>query len=232
MGPDQTPFPACWYGIELPGYREHNATMQGFKYDSIPPLPEYLFCGEFQWLPEEPWSKEPGCGDTEEYRRTWLARLQKLAADASQLGLALPTAFLRYMGTDLRCRLPSCTGCYYRWPDQIAESPKGEGGFLLSFLSDSQDCLAWYLYLDRATGDHCVVVSWDFLGFDKGPEPQFPDEPDNVLFCATSFEAFIYRFWIENAIWLALVKDRRTLTADEQTYADHSKQHSRAWRER
>jgi hypothetical protein len=224
----QTPFPACWYGIPLPGYREYNATYRRLAYDSLPPLPDKQFHGDFRWLPEEPWSRKPGCGETEEHHRRWLARLNELLVDASRLGLELPGTFLQYMRSDLRFRLPSCTGCYYRWPDRIAESPKG-GGHLLSFLADSQDCLVWYLYLRHTTNDHCVVVSWDFLGFDDPPEPQFPDDPDNVFFCAPSFEAFIYRFWIENAIWYALEKDKRTLSAEEMAYAEHCKRNSRKY---
>jgi hypothetical protein len=133
------------------------------------------------------------------------------------------------MRTDLRYRVPTVTGCYYRWPDRFAESPKGEGGYLLSFECDSQDCLVWYLYLNRAASDHCVVVSWDFLGFDKGAEPQFPEEPENVFFCAPSFESFVYRSWIENSIWFALEKDKRPLTPEERAYAEHCKQYSRVW---
>jgi hypothetical protein len=74
-----------------------------------------------------------------------------------------------------------------------------------------------------------VVVSWDFLGFDKGSEPQFPEEPDNVFFCAPSFESFVYRSWIENKIWLALTEDKRPLTPEERAYAEHCKRDSRVW---
>lgn len=226
MEPEQTPFPTRWYGIELPGYREFGGTYSGVAYDLLPPLPWNLFHGEFQWLPEAPRSIKPVCGDTEGSRRDWLARLDELVVDAGQLGLALPPEFLRYMRTDLRYRVPSVTGCYYRWPDRIAESPKGDGGYLLAFDCDSQGCLLWYLYLNRTTSDHCVVVSWDFLGFNSDSEPQFPEEPDKVFFCSPSFESFIYRSWIENSIWIGLDK-KRSLTPDEQAYAEDCKRHSR-----
>jgi hypothetical protein len=112
--------------------------------------------------------------------------------------------------------------------DWIAESPKGQGGHLFAFTTDGQGALVWYLYLQEGVDDHCVVVSWDYLGFKEGSEPQFPEEPENVYFCAPSFEAFVYRSWLEWEIWWALTQNRRPLSEVEQAYADHWKLYNRS----
>ncbi|MCA9070202.1 MAG: hypothetical protein KDA84_14815, partial [Planctomycetaceae bacterium] len=88
-------------------------------------------------------------------------------------------------------------------------------------------CLIWYLYLDRKIQDHCVAVSWDFFGFDDDSEPECPDEPDNVFYCAPSFEAFVYRSWIESSICTA-VHDERSLSEEERAYAEHCRKHCRS----
>lgn len=218
MESHQTPFPASWYGIDLPAYREIKFTYEQMSYDSLPRLPLDSFRGKFQWLPEV--EQEHGCRETEQQARDWRDQFETLVVSASELGLRLPDSFLHYMRSDLRYRLRLTRGGYYRLPDRIESSPKGDG-YLFLFLADSQDCLLWYLHLDPLSGDHCVVVSWDFFGCDIDAEPQYPEEPDNVFFCAPSFEAFIYRTWIENEIWLAWHEGRWPPPAEQLSYVEH-----------
>ena len=79
----------------------------------------------------------------------------------------------------------------------------------------------------------CVVVSGKFYGGDWEWEQEYGDdedgdesnpeerEPDELWFCAPSFEAFLFHWWIENEIWYALSHDHDPLTPDEQDYVDH-----------
>ena len=102
------------------------------------------------------------------------------------------------------------------------ESPAGEGGYLLRFYSEGQDCLHWYLYLSQPMY-HCVVVSGEFFGGDDllEDEEDIDDKSGKFWFCAPSFEAFIYRTWIENEIWHALSYDHDPLTTEEEAYLSH-----------
>lgn len=86
------------------------------------------------------------------------------------------------------------------------------GGHLARFLSDSQGCLFWYVYLPPDGEDHAVVSSPDFYGARFEEEGYYggrwssgiPErELENLSFAAGSFEEFMCRFWIENEIWFA-----------------------------
>ncbi len=170
--------------------------------------------------------RSPGAkgGFTEEFRQKWLAQFSKLYLEAERLQLRLPASFLKYMQTDLRHRadLDSCWGPLQDW---IAESPRGEGGRLFAFTEGGQGSLVYYLYLRDDVDDHCVVVSWDYFGFKNGAEAQFSEEPENVYFCAPSFEAFVYRSWIEWEISWALTEQKRPLSEEELAYARHWQQY-------
>ena len=49
--------------------------------------------------------------------------------------------------------------------------------------------------------------------------------PINLALSAPSFEEFIQRFWIENALWFACTKGT-PLTPSQQAYADAAKKAS------
>ena len=105
-------------------------------------------------------------------------------------------------------------------------APTNEKGRLVRFLSDSQGCLFWYLYL-APDGDHAVLSSRDFYGAPSEEEGYFSGrwsegvrearKTENLSFAAESFEAFICRFWIENEIWFAGF-EKRDISADGQRY--------------
>jgi hypothetical protein len=138
------------------------------------------------------------------------------------LGLKLPESFVKFLASsELRSRVRSATDCYFEMPDKIAEYPPGRRRYLISFLSDSQGCLYWYLYVAADSDEHCVVVSDVEFGSDwDGDAADSDDAGGRVSFCAPTFEAFIYRFWIENEIWFAL-DDKRALTEEQQKYVSH-----------
>jgi hypothetical protein len=217
MRADQVPFRPGWKSFDLKGYRSCRSTYCLFDYASLPSLDQELFRGTFEWLTpldallheimQDNWP-------TSEQRQQALANFHHLANLAEQMNLKIPTAFIRFMGTsDLQERIPSCTACYFDLPDQIVQSPFGDGGYFIRFLNDQQWVLLWHLYL-APNGGHCVVVSstaFDDLYFGQrltaDGEQWTPDViRERTYFCAPSFEAFLYRFWIENHLWFALNK--------------------------
>ncbi len=210
-----TPFPAGWWSVDLEGYREVEGTYGLFPYDSLPPLPEGLFQGDFRWL--------KGSRQRAPSKPHPSKKLDHLAAAAATLGLELPDEFGFLMSRSaLRRRVRSCTDCFFNWPKRISESPGGEGGQLVRFYSDSQGCLHWYLYL-TPRGYSCVVASGGLFGgheWDRAGVAS--DEPaDEFWFCAPSFEEFVYRTWIENEIWFALSDELDPLTPEEEAYVKH-----------
>jgi uncharacterized protein (TIGR02996 family) len=213
-----TPFPGWWWFVRLEGYRDIDDTYAPFRYESLPPLPVKALGRGFQWLNKGKEKRQQGAWD-----RKWQKKLDQLGGQAAELGLTLPRVFHEFMGNEgLRRRVRSCTDCYFTWPRRIVESPAGEGGYLLRFYSDSQDCLHWYLYLSRPKY-HCVVASEGLFGGDDWAEDDedIDDESGEFWFCAPSFEAFVYRSWIENEIWYALSHDHDPLTAEEEAYLSH-----------
>jgi hypothetical protein len=220
MNADKTSFPVSWLSVELKGYRdwpEHN-TYAVFPYESLPTLPAELFRGDFQWLTKS----SPEAPPSESDHAYWQSEFSRIMTSASQMGLKLPEPFVKFMeSSELRGRVRSATDCYFELPDQIAEYPSGERRYLISFLTDSQGSLFWYLYL-WDTGEHCVVVSDLEFGSDWEEDEvvELGRAGERIFFCAPTFEAFIYRFWIENQIWFAL-DENKPLTEEQQIYVDH-----------
>lgn len=222
MHPNETPFPAAWFSIELKGFRNMREfrTYDAFSYEELPPLPlpSQSFCGDFEWLK----ASELQAVDEEE-AVDLDSQIERLVTLASQIGLSLPEEFVRFMKSpDLPNRIRSCTGCFFELPDEIIENPAGAGGFLIRFLSDSQGCLFWYLYLNGA-GEHCIVASYKLFGSEGEFERSDSDEESEIFFCAARFEQFVYRFWIENEIWYWLAYGRKPLTPEQQNYVNHYK---------
>jgi uncharacterized protein (TIGR02996 family) len=209
-----TPVPAGWFSVALEGYRDAKGTYGLFRYDSLPPLPLDALSGDFAWL--------RGNRKRADMKPRPNRNLGRLAGATAALGLELPREFGLLMASTLhRRRVRSCTDCYFNWPRRIAESPGGEGGYLVRFYSDSQGCLHWYLYL-TARGYSCVVASPGFFGDDAASPAgtDLEELSDKFWFCAPSLKAFIYRMWIENEIWFAL-SDDIPLTTAQEAYLRH-----------
>lgn len=221
MRTNPTPFLAEWLGTDLPG-RDVDGTYGGSKYQSLPPLPVEKFCGDWLWL--LPKHRSSGSGRDG-------SRLERLAKDR---GLTLPPEFVEFANDPAaQALVRSNTDCYFSWSKPITDSPAGEGGLLICFYVDSQGCLYWYLYT-TPTGYSCVVASPNrYADRDDEDDEAGEDEQefDDVWFCAPSFEAFIYRTWIENEIWFRLADpafdfhDPRPLTAEMQGYLGHYRPH-------
>jgi hypothetical protein len=141
---------------------------------------------------------------------------------AALLGSArdgLPPAFQIFArDVSLRQRLRSATACYLDLGERTVSVEAG--GMLIHFLSDQQWVLHWLLYIGPGPSG-CVVATPEPLGFsDDGIEHFSLGSPsDDAFRCASSFNEFLYRFWIENEIWFAL-NDKRVLTREQQHYLD------------
>lgn len=98
------------------------------------------------------------------------------------------------------------------------------GGSLIHFLSDQQWVLHWLLFVG-VDGSQAVVVTDVPFGFadDEKTHRLFDPERREAQVCAESFSEFLYRFWIENEIWLR-ARDRKSeppLTDEQRAYAEH-----------
>ncbi len=173
------------------------------------------------------------------------AAVRDLATQAERLGVRLPTAFIRLMAApELYMRIPEYAGCWFNlWEAQLDQCPGTEDAFVVHFLNDQQDCTLWYLYLTQR-GDEAVLAARD--SSPAAPSNYLerlvrPDEDGplsdlqrravlaNAYACASSFEAFAYRWWLESTIYMKLNGfDSEPLTAEERRYLAHYQQGRRA----
>ena len=179
-----TTFATGWFGTDLGPYRECGGTYDLFAADSVPPLPP--LDGTFRWLPAPSEGfdyMDPAPGVTLE-----------------RVGVELPQSFVDFMARpDWRAAIPSCTACYWSVSEAVP-SPVGDGAHLVRFLNDQQVVLLWWLYL-RPDGTHTVVCGGiPYDTYDASAEQTRAD----LLTVAPGFEAFLYRFWVENLAWYEL----------------------------
>jgi hypothetical protein len=222
-----TPFPYGWFSFGLGRYRPCNSTYCHYPYAALPPIDEAQLDGTFGWL--GPLDEQldarmeiyrPAVGE----RIRLQTNLQNIVDEARELGLVMPPAFLRLMAsTELQDRIPSCTACYFDLLDHIVPYPVDTDGYIIRFLNDQQSVLTWYLFAVPRS-EPCVVVSYGWLD-DTAETSGLDDEGRqtvlrNTFICAPTFEAFIYRFWLENTIWFNL-HDANTLTPEQVRYLAH-----------
>jgi hypothetical protein len=216
---DLPPFRFCWHFPGLGTYRPGGgATYNPFRHEELPPLPEESFRGALQWLP--PLEDLEGLSGMDYYYSD--TDLQQLLTTAEHLQVSLPEDFLLGMRSpQLLKRIPSCTDCYFETPKAIIPSPPGEG-YLIRFLIDRQGVIGWYLYL-TPQGKQAILVGY----------PWFDDPDDDSLhaialpdICASSFEEFLYRFWVENMLWFKIVhfQGKIPLKEEEKRYLQYYSQ--------
>ena len=204
MHPSQLPFSIRWWGtsleiIGLEDQRPDVGTYGQYESERLPLVP-FEFHGDFQWLTETP-EREGGIGDERlDENAISLASLQE---SADQQKIQLPSEFVFFMSEPrLHRRIRSNTDCFLDLCPAPVPSPLGEG-HLVRFLADSQGCLFWYLFLPLGQRDHAVVCSPDFYGTEAEQWQDEAPDPSQIVFSSSSFEEFIWRFWIENEIWYA-----------------------------
>ncbi len=221
MKPDATIFPTAWLSFDLPGYRACDSTYCFFPYEELPALEDGLFRGEFQWLTELAQYRQQAM---EIYQQVLSSQLEDnltlLLAAAQKLNVRLPAPFVKFMGAAaLQKQIPSCTACYFDLPERIVPSPMGDKGYIIRFLNDQQGVLFWYLYLS-STGQECVLVSPILFDSEMPGEISQEGLIRQTGFCSETFEAFIYRFWLENTLWFAL-SGGEPLTPEQKRYLEH-----------
>jgi len=149
-----------------------------------------------------------------------LAKDQELRDAVGSRWAELPPGLVEFFGSgELQGKVPSVTGCWVNLGDGYME-PVNEGfDMLLRVISDQQDCLHWFVRL-RDEG-HDVVVSEfpycedrsDWLSDQEGRFDRTIDV------CAETFNQFLWRFWIENTIYLTLQRGER-LTGEQTKYVE------------
>lgn len=200
MEASQSPFPAAWWGTELPGVRPPGGTYGRYDYAPIAKPSDVSFDGTFNWLRAEPARGDNIIDGKGNELSESFARLDRFCGKRA---IALPESFRVFFRSDEPAsRVRSCTACFLDLAEDATDSPKGSGR-LVRFLSDQQGCVFWYLYLDREKADHCVVASPDYFGSDAEEIDAEPGDPESIAFSAESFESFVFRFWMENEFWYA-----------------------------
>ena len=206
-------FDTGWWSFDLGKYRPCDGTYQLYPADGVPPLDEALFDGSFAWLGAKSAPKPS-------------VAVRELMGDVERLGARLPAPFVRFMSdTALLAAVPSCTACAWDLSEEPVASKARPGESTIRFLRDQQDCLFWYLVVG-GPDDGKVVCSP--IPFDD-PELDVSDDEvfDNTWIVAPHFEAFVYRFWLENVLW-DLTGDGAKRTPEQQRYLDFYAKQPRA----
>ena len=204
------PFRGSWCASDLGDYRPCEFTYERYSIESIPPLDDSVFTGDFGWF-----------GEIGHVLPGPAAEMGRLAADLAAVGLALPTDFvLLQTRSELWNSLDeaSGTGCWTNLSEPLP-SPLEPDARMVRFFRDQQDCVMWYLYL-RPDGGSFVVHSYRDLEYEAEVRrsgdaeeiedlPDYDNDPDYEIFwCARTVEVFAYRTWAEGWIQGALAQGR------------------------
>jgi hypothetical protein len=206
MSPAQSPFPLGWWGtaldnVGLETQRPLVGTYGRYEFANLPQLPVQLD-GNFGWLAGAP-SYDHSEGSEDALSNS--IKITELIDACKAVGVPLPMPFLKFaQSLDLQARIRSNTGCFFDFADRPVRSP-GQEGHLVRFLADSQGCIFWYLYMPNSGHEYAVVASPLFFDTDEGELQDLELDPQAIVFCAESFEAFVCRFWIENELWFSEV---------------------------
>jgi hypothetical protein len=141
----------------------------------------------------------------------------ELIESAKTVGVCIPDEFLAFiLDPTLVTMLRSPTDCYFHLSPHLVPCSGSASGYFVHFLSDSQNCYEWYMFLARDEG-YLVVASDDVLS--DATHPAGPRQ--RIVCCALSFESFVYRLWIEN--WYRLVLKDQPLTSEMCNYLNASR---------
>lgn len=233
------PFPSGWFSWGLGSFRPCDATYCLVPYESLPPIPAAFLQGTLHWLIPlgqdiyyQQWQEDYYTPS----RAFSSAQWERNRTSTHELSISFPDAFQLLMNSpELMDRIPSCTDCYFELSEKLVPCPGREEDSILRFLNDSQGQIAWYLYL-TAQGKHCVLAGYPLLDLLSDPEsPEYGArgitekerrmvfEGRGVYVCASSFEEFLYRFWIENMLSYKLdwYEGLPSLTEEEKSYLSH-----------
>jgi hypothetical protein len=209
--------PSGWYtaGPDVLWGVSRHTTYAFVPPEGLPALSLPVLDGSFSWLPPlaprgSPLDYEDAFGGA----TAGLARLDQLQAEAKLRGLVLSTPFVRFMTTQhLYSRVPSITGCYLDLSQSLLDDQSESVSPLLRFLTDSQACVSWYLQ-PAADGNSRVLAAWHLH---YNAQDEVVPDTGRVHIVSLDFESFVYRFWLENLIWLKVTR-KESLTAEESEY--------------
>jgi hypothetical protein len=225
----QFPFPRVWIAGDLGDYRPCESTYCRYDCQSLPPLPADPLNGSYSWLEYQPsplafdkrFAKEWDSKAVGSWKECWDVVRPRLIAHANQCGAAIPDTFMTFFSNvELVTRMRSPTACFFRASDQLISFPSAHGGHFIHFLSDSQNCYEWYLYIDPRQR-HCVVASIEDLADSALPAQFWENDRGEIVACESTFESFILRLWMENEIWFRLVEHDQPLTREMTEYLNH-----------
>lgn len=197
----------------------NEGTYMKIPYEFLPAIPADVD-RDFSWLEEE--KKCPG------WPLKWNENgespmIGDLISRAAERDIVIPPSVVRFFSNaSIHEVIPTMTACYLDFSKDLLEIPGYEKQFLFRFLNDSQVCYAWYLLFQP--GKPVRVTVSDYL-----LDPELFEEMHycgvhsreaafaDTLFCAHTFNQFVYRFWIENMIWESL-HGYKDITAVEEDY--------------
>lgn len=210
MNDNSTPFKPGWISVPLPGHRYSQTGI--YSYNSLPPVIQTAY-SSFNWL------TVPDSRIVTETREFWPSdddyqkhKQAMLALYTSEQHVILPNAFFDFFSIpDLFQKVPFSDYTFSLSPD-ILESSLFHGLYFVQFMIQPYSPLKWFICANNQK-EHCVVVS---LGADldkenphnrwltNGQQIDYSWILENTYFCASNFLEFMYRFWLENYIYMAL----------------------------
>ncbi len=197
-----------------------DSTYCSVSYDLLPDVSDVS--SDFEWLNDFPdafWGHSTLASDENN-----IAHFEKIVDLIHDHGLTLPAEFVRFMENHaLHAKVPTCTACYLELSEALISLPWDGPCYALRFMNDSQCCILWYLILKREMPTRVVASPYFFdrdifdVMNDEEEPMEYREVFENSFLCAESFLEFIYRFWIENAIWFSH-RDQRQLSRRESEY--------------
>jgi hypothetical protein len=199
-------FPNGWWSFDLGKYRPADGTYQLYPADSVPPLDPARLDGTFPFLPASTATEPTGA-------------LAELVEAARSRGLVLPATLVRFFADPaLGSAVPSCTACEWDLSTEPVPCRATPGGYTIRVLRDQQDVLFWYVHLGpEGESVICSPIPFDQEDLEVDREVVVA----NTWTVAPSFEAFVYRFWLENVLWDLVNSKDPQLDAEQRAYLDH-----------
>jgi hypothetical protein len=202
-----------WYTSGLPGAECQHQTYCLRPLDRLPAIDEDL-TGDFGWLPPvaRPLGWSISSADEPAGDGRFLARVRAE-------GINLPATLVTLLASPRRLwSLRSMTGCWWSLDVDSLQPLPTTDTLAIRFLTDQQGALYWSLLLDGTPDPPVIVSPQDFA--DRETWELSP--LDHVYRCAPSFEAFVYRFWIENEIGFR-THQKEAMTPGQLEYLDEAR---------
>jgi hypothetical protein len=227
-------FRKAWIGSAIKGIRESEKrnTYDWFAFDKLPPIPKNLD-NSFTWLKPVLKGKElrhTELSFMEEIRGKHYGEgvdfsedIVRLESELKSYTIKLPEEIrIFFCNTGINGRIRSTTDCYWKLGDFIGVIAADQVYYILRFMSDSQGCLFWYICFDQ-TGNHFIMASPRLYGHENQEEHnQYVENSETLIgyYCADCFKEFIYRYDIEQRIWLKTHWYIADLESAEQEYVN------------